>query len=279
MSAQAIQLMPFQNVMANGVAICDLSNLFGYGVERICLNLGGTFTKSMITSLQLKCNGKVIIDSTGSAMDSRMQFRGITANASFLTIDFIELFMKAKAGVLAGVLDTTLGVKNLRLEVTIAGATSPTLTGFAEVCNPMIDPGMAGVRALVARVHRNTQTIGAAGTFLLQVPHFDPNGTGSIFKRIAIFSANCTGARVERNGIREYEMATAAQNNFNQTEYKRVTQAGLWMIDTLLDGFQEDRLLDTRPIAKVTTAAVYATFSAGETITIESEVLEPIDVY
>lgn len=280
MSASHIQLQPFTNVVPSGVAICDLSNLFGYGCERIVLNLGGTtFSKSMITGIQLKSNGKVIIESDGSKMDARQQFRGIAANANFLVLDFIELGMKTKAGVLAGVLDTTAGVKNLRLEVTIAGATAPTLAGFAEVCAPLAGADMVGVRALVARVHRITQTIGAAGTFLLQVPHLDPNAGGSIFKRLCIFSANITGCRVERNGIREYEMASKAQNDFNQTEYKRTIQAGLWVVDTLLDGFQEDRLLDTRPIVGVTTAAVYGTFSAGETITIEVEVLEPLDVY
>ena len=279
MTASILQLLPFQNLVASGIATCDLRNLFGYGIERFTLNLGGTFTKSMITSLQLKANGKVIIDSDGSKMDSRMLWRGFTANAAFLTVDFCELRMKTKAGVLAGVLDTTNGCKDLRLEVTIAGATAPTLAGFAETCAPLVTPDLASVRPLVARIHRITQTIGAAGTFPLQIPHLDPNYGGSLFKRIAIFSTNMTGARVERNGIREWELTTAAANNFNAGEYLRVSQAGLFMIDFMLDGFQEDRVLDTRPANGVTTAAVYGTFSGGETITIEVEVLEPMDVY
>lgn len=280
MTASILQLFPFQNVVASGIATCDLRNLFGYGVERVTLQLGGgAFTKAMITSLQLKANGKVIIDSDGAKMDARMQWRGITANAAFLTIDFCELRMKTKAGVLAGVLDTTNGCKDLRLEVTIAGATTPTLVGFAETCTPMVTADLANVRPLVARIHRVTQTIGAAGTFPLQIPHLDPNYGGSLFKRICIFSSNMSGARVERNGIREWELTSTAQNNFNAGEYLRVPQAGLFAIDFMLDGFQEDRVLDTRPAAGVTTAALYGTFSAGETITIEVEVLEPMDVY
>jgi len=279
MSASIIPLQPFNNVVGSGVAYTDLRHLIGYGIERLTLQLGGTFTKAMITLWQLKANGKVIAESTGARTDSRMQWRGISANASFLTIDFLELRAKTKQGVLAGVLDTTNGIKDLRLEVTIAGATSPTLIGYAEVCEPLIAPEFAGVRPLVARTHFVTQTIGAAGTFPLIVPHLDPMAGGSIFKRIAVFSANITGMRVERNGIREWEVNSAAFNNFNAAEYGRVAQASLWVADFINDGFFENRVLDTRPAAKTTTAAVFGTFSAGETITLEIEALEPIDVY
>jgi hypothetical protein len=280
MAAQINQLNPFQNVVASGVAICDLRSLFGYSIERITLALGGgAFTKAMITAVQLKANGKVILDSTGAALDARMQYRGVTANAAFLTIDFLELKARSKNGLIGGVLDTTLGIKDLRLEVTIAGATTPTLTGFAEISTPQTAPEYAYIRPLIARVHRLTQNIGGAGTFPLVVPHMDPNSGGSVFKRIAIFSSNITGARVERNGIREWDFPVAAQNSFNQTEYGRTTQAGLFVMDFVVDGVFEDRVLDTRPGAKCTTAQVYGIFSGAETITIESEVLEPLDVY
>jgi hypothetical protein len=240
---------------------------------------GGALTKAMLTSIQLKANGKVIWDSTGSATDLRMSFRGITANAAFITIDFLELKARAKNGLIGGSLDTTLGIKDLRLEVTVTGATTPTIVGYAEVSTPQTGPEYQYLRPLIARVHRLTQTIGAAGTFPLVIPHLDPNSGGSVFKRIAVLASLMTGARVERNGIREYDIATAAANNFNQVEYGRVTQAGLWMIDFVVDGVFEDRVLDTRPGARCANAQVYGTFSGGETITIESEVLEPLDVY
>lgn len=277
---QEVPLQPFTNVLASGLAITDLRHLFGYCVERITLQLGGvSFTKAMITSIQLKANGKVIWDSTGPRADARQAFRGITANASFLTIDFLELRARTKLSLVGGGLDTNMGIKDLRLEVQIAGATTPTLIGSAEVSAPQLGPEYAQLRPLIARVHTLTQTIGAAGTFPITVPHLDPNSGGSIFKRIAIFSANCTGARVERNGIREWEVNTTALNNFRQTEYLRATQAGLFMLDFVLDGLQEDRVLDTRPASKTTTANVFATFTAGETIAVEAEVLEPLDIY
>lgn len=280
MAAQNQPLQPFTNVVASGIAICDLRSLLGYNIERITLQLGGgAFTKSMITGIQLKANGKVIWDDSGSRCDARMQWRGIPANASFLTLDFLEIKAKTLAGVLAGSLDTTFGVKDLRLEVTIAGATTPTLAGFAEISTPIEAQDLQLVRPLIARIHWATQTIGAAGTFALSVPHLDPNSGGSIFKRIGLFSSNCTGARVERNGIREWDFASTAANNFNAGEYLRAAQAGLFMLDFVNDGFFADRVLDTRPANKTNVANLFATFSAGETITIVSEVLEPMDVY
>lgn len=279
MAAQILPLQAFSNVVAAGVAVSDLRHLFGYSIERLILKLGGTFTKAMITGVQVKANGKVIYDSAGSQIDLRQSYRGLTASATFLTIDFLELKSRTKLGMMGGALDTTLGIKDLRLEVTTSGATSPTLTGWAEVSIPQVTPEFQNVRPLIAKVHRATQSIGGAGTFMLQVPHMDPNAGGSIFKRIAVFSSNMTGGRIERNGIREWDLDNAAANNYNQTEYGRATQTGLWMFDFVVDGLQEDRVLDTRPAARATTAIAYGTFSGAETIIVESEVLEPLDVY
>jgi hypothetical protein len=277
---QRVVAQPFTNVVATGMAICDLRSMFGYCIERITLRLAGTsLTKAMLTSIQLKANGKVILDTTGSRADARQAFRGLTANAGFLQLDFLELRARSKLGMVAGALDTTLGIKDLRLEVQITGATAPILEALVEVSVPQKGPEYANLRPLIARVHSLSQTIGGAGTFPLTVPHLDPNAGGSIFKRIAVFSANMTGARVERNGIREVDVPLKAWNDFVQTEYGRAIQAGLWSIDFIEDGLQEDRVLDTRPAANCSTANVFGTFSAGETITIEAEVLEPLDVY
>lgn len=279
MAVDILTLNPFNNVVASGIANVDLSNLFGYSVERIYLQLGGgAFTKAMITGWQIKANSKIILESDGSKTDSSMAYRGVTTEATFLTIDFLELTARSELGLQGGALDTTMGIKNLRLEVTISGATTPTLTGWAEVARPQVDPNMQALRPLIARVHRTTQTIGAAGTFPLQVPHLDPLAGGSIFKRIRIFSANMTGAKVFRNGVTEHESIKAV-NERRQKDYKKVPQASLYMLDFIADDLQGARVLDTRPASGCTTAQVMGTFSAGETITIETEELAPLDVY
>lgn len=270
-----IKLLPFNNVVASGLATLDLSNLLGYCVERMTFQLGGTaFTKAMITNIQLKANGKVIFDSSGARIDSAMQYRGITASATFLTIDFSEIRSKTEVGQSLGALDTSAGITNLKLEVTIAGATAPTLQGYAEVSRPQIDQAAGPFRAMIAKRHGSTLTIGAAGTFSIPVPHLSPQDGGSIFKRILFFSANMTALVIKKNGI-VVEDSIKALNDFNQLEYKKTPQAGVYVYDPILDDNQS-QVLNTRDAQ---TMEVLATFSAGETITIESEVLEPLAAF
>ncbi|MGB9107550.1 MAG: major capsid protein P2 [Telluria sp.] len=270
-----IKLLPFNNVVATGLATLDLSNLLGYAIERLILNLGGTaLTKAMLTSIQLKANGKVIWDSTGSRTDARNQYRGITASANFLTIDFAEIRSKTELGQNLGAIDTTAGITSLKLEVQIAGATAPTLQGWAEVNRPQIDAAQAPTRTLISKVHNSTITIGAAGTFSLPVPHLDVAAGGSIFKRIAFFSANMTGLQIKKNGI-VIEDSIKTLNDFNQGEYRKVPQASLFMFDPIVDDNQS-QVLNTRDAQ---TMEVLGTFSAGETVTIEVEVLEPLAAF
>lgn len=272
---QRIKLLPFNNVVATGLATCDLSNLLGYSIERLVLNLGGTtFTKAMLTSIQLKANGKVIFDTTGSRTDARQQYRGITANGSFLTLDFSEIRSKTEIGQFLGAIDTTAGIANLKLEIQVSGATAPTLQGWAEVNRPQMDPAQAPSRGLIAKVHNSTITIGAAGTFSLPVPHSDVSAGGSIFKRIAFFSANMNALQIKKNGI-VIEDSTKALNDYQATEYGRTPQASLYMYDPIVDENQS-QMLNTRDAQ---TMEFLGTFSAGETITIEVEVLEPLGAF
>ncbi len=270
-----IKLLPFNNVVNTGLATLDLSNVIGWCVERMTFQLGGTsFTKAMITGIQLKANGKVIWDSSASRRDSAMQYRGITASATFFTIDFSEIRSKTELGQSLGALDTTAGIGNLKMEVQITGATAPTLQGYAEVSRPQLDGAQAPYRNLIAKVHSSAITIGAAGTFSLPVPHLSPQDGGSLFKRICFFSANMTGLVIKKNGV-VIEESIKALNDYNQTEYRKVPQAGLYVFDAIIDDNQS-QTLNTRDAQ---TMEVLGTFSAGETITIESEVLEPLSAF
>jgi hypothetical protein len=270
-----IRLLPANNVSATGMATIDLSNLLGYTIERIMLRLsGGAFTKAMLTSIQILANGKIIYDTTGSRRDAANQYRGISANAGFLTLDFAEIRAKTELGQNLGAIDTTAGISNLKMQIQIAGATTPALEGYAEVNRPQIDAAQQPTRNLIAKVHASTITIGAAGTFSLPVPHLSPQDGGSIFKRIAVFSSNMTALVIKKNGI-VIEDSIKALNDFNQTEYGRVPQASLYMFDPIVD-MNLSQVLNTRDAQ---TMEVMGTFSAGETITIESEVLEPLAAF
>lgn len=271
-----LKTYPFNNVLNTGLATCDLNGLLGFTIERITLAMGGTaFTKAMITGIQLKANGKIIWDTTGPRVDSRMQYRGIAASAGFLTLDFSEIRAKTENGQSLGAIDTTVGpMANLKLEIQISGATAPTLQAWVEVSPPQIDPINAPTRNLIARIHSSQQTIGASGQVAVIVPHLMPAEGGSIFKRVAIFSANMTGLLVKKNGI-IVEESTKALNDFQQLEYKKVPQVGMYMWDSITDDNQS-QAFNSRNAQSI---EFLGTFSAGETITVEVETLEPVSAF
>ncbi|MCL6485828.1 MAG: hypothetical protein I4O49_16940, partial [Janthinobacterium lividum] len=105
-------------------------------------------------------------------------------------------------------------------------------------------------------------------------PHFAVSEGGSIYKRIAIFSANMTGLLIKKNGV-VVEENIKTMNDYQQQEYKKVPQAGLYMMDFITDDNQS-QALNTRDAQ---TMEILGTFSAGETIVIEVEVLEPLGVF
>ena len=277
-----IPLNPFNNVVASGLAICDLNNLLGTTVEALNLTLGGTsFTKSMITLMQLKANGKIIFESDGSKLDAGEQFKNYTADAARLCMNFMERQGRTINAFQAGAIDLSResGITSLRLEVTTAGATAPTLVGVAELSPAAAIPGEEAIRFLLQRRHRSPFTVPAANVKVaLPIPHIDPAGGGSVFKRLFFFSQFLTSVQVVRSGIVEFDLTIADMAQI-QKRAGRLPQANLAVLDFILDNIMSGRLWDTRPGAQCTQAIVYGTFSATETITIETEELIPLGMY
>lgn len=273
-------LDPFQNVVASGVAIADMNKLLGSVLEKLTLTLGGTFTKSMITLIQLKANGKILFETSGANLDASNLYNGGVSDVTILKIDFMDRKAVTPNARQAGTFDLSIGsgIKSLRLEVTISGATAPTLIGVADVSPPTNDPAEVAIRPLIARRTRNTYVVGAAGTLALPIPHMDPSGGGSAYRRIYLYSANCTAIKTMREGVVEHEL-TKLQNENAQKDNFKFPQANLVVFDPVQDGQLSGRLWDTRPAVGVRAAQFYATFSAGETITIETEELIGYGMY
>lgn len=280
-------LQSFQNVANSGVAVCDLGpTLFGSTMEAIYLQLGGaTFTKSMITGIQLKANGKVIWDSTGLTQDLINSYRGNPTAATVLLLDFMEVRARTVNGFQSGGMDLSKasGITQLRLEITIAGATAPTLSGWAEVSPAVPVQGEEAIRFLMLRRHRAQVSIAASGEYAIPVPHLDPAGGGSVFKRIHLLSANCVAIRAVREGIDEFKVPLAILQE-QQKRAGRVPQASHVCFDPITDNIQNGRVWDTTSApyprgAGVRAATLFATFSGAETFIVETEELIHLNDY
>lgn len=241
-----IPLLPFQNVVATGKATVNMSNLLGYTVEYILLELGGTaLTKAMITDIDIKANAKTITKSDGSKHDDINEYRGETASAAYLVIPYDESRARTELrngsvidGEKIGCIDTTYGIQSLTGEITITGATAPTLVGYAEVsAAPASDPRFRG---LIAKTFNFTVSPAAAGTFGFDVAYGRQQGT--IVKRIFLFGSTVTGYEVKKNGITIQKVTSSALNTFQQLREGRIAQANVQVIDFIKDGNQSAAL-------------------------------------
>ena len=276
-----ITLDAFQGLTGTGTAFVDMNKFLGSVLEKITITLGGTtFTKSMITLIQLKANSKVLWESSGSRCDLSNLYNGGVTDATILKIDFMDRKAMTVNAKQAGAIDLSVGsgIKNLRLEITVSGATAPTLVGFADLSPPSNDPNEAYIRPLIARRHATTYVAPAAGTFVLPVPHLNPSEGGSTFRRIYIFSSNISNIKTIREGNIEHDL-TKLQNEHSQKENGKTPQAGLIVFDPCQDLQMLGRVWDTRKEAGIQSASFNATFTAGETIVIETEELLPFGPY
>lgn len=279
-----IECLPFQNVVVAGKATINFANLIGYTVEYILLELGGTFTKAMITDIDIKANAKTIFKDIGSQNDDRNEYRGETADAAYLVLAFDESRARTELrgspiaqpgqavpvidGQKIGSIDTTFGIASLTGEITIAGATAPTLKAYAEVSRaPQVD---ARFRGLISKVFNFTVSPAAAGTFLFDIPQ--GRGAGSIIKRVFLFGATVTGFEVKRGGITIMRAPTAAPMNYAQKRYGRVPQANVLCIDFIKDGNQSSSLN-----AFSETMEWYMTVSGAGNVVVVPELYDPLN--
>lgn len=266
---------PFSNVTANGIATVSLRNVAGYAVKRIVLQLGGTtFTKAMITSLKVKANSKVIIDDNGTDMDKRMKYRGIYDAAGQLTIDFTEIRARTIVGQMMGALDTSAGIEDISLEVTITGATAPTLDSYSVLAEPQVaDDGKSmPYRGLIAKVLRYPHSFAGAGKQTLQLP-FGGQG-GSLIKRLHLFhSGNVSAVEVKANGLVIFDNLPASLNQFLQQEGRKVPQTNVYTVDFISDDNQSN-VLNSRSVRNL---EAYATLTGAEAnLQVVAEILDPL---
>jgi len=270
------QLTPFNNVVAaGGIATMDvLTNIGGKILNRIIIQLT-VLTKANLTALQLRASdgdkgGKLILDTTGPRTDARMQYRGIAANAGFLTLDFTEIRAKTIKGQKLGSVDTRL-LRTLSLEVTYAAVAGPAMVGWAEFdeateYDKLYD---AVERSLLGKCLAQAYNFAAAGTFPIKLPYGHTGG--SLIKRIHFHGATVTAAEVRKNGLIVHQSVDAL-NDFLQGEYARTPQANVYTVDFIEDGNQSGAL----NAAEAQSMEYYVTVNGAGNVFVEMELLDPL---
>lgn len=236
--------LPFSNVVASGVATNNITP--GRTLETLRLRLGGTtLTKAMLTQIRVKANGKTIIEGTGSELDKINAYRGIAQDAAFLDLNFADFSMLSELDRQVGSFDTGAGIANITTEVTIAGATAPTLTPILIESGQQRDSvgNAAPFSGVMTKMLKYPFSIANGGRLPLVVPIGPQNG--AVIKRLhVIHGGNMTGATVKEDGTVVHE-SVKAENELAQKAFGRVPQANMYTLDFVLDG-NVRKALDTR---------------------------------
>jgi len=263
--------LPMSNVVATGTATGNLTP--GRTLELLQLRMGGgTFTKAMITLVKFKANGRTLMEVSGPEMDKIAGYKGYTVNSNFLDLPFFDDRMTTYLDRVVSAFDTSSGVANITTEVTIAGATAPTLTPIiVESAAQRTNTGdQAPYSGLVGKFLRYPFSIANGGVLPVTVPF--GKDSGAIIKRVYVFhSGNMTGATVKQDGMVVHE-SVLAENNIMGVRYGKVNQTNMYPIDFVLDGNVRNAL-DTRDARAL---EWLLSFSAADNGTIIVEYLDSL---
>jgi hypothetical protein len=252
--------LPFANVAAAGVATANIE--FGMAIERIQLILGGTtFTEAHMTNIKIRANGKPVVDLSGAQLKKLMAYRGVPQSTGFLDIDFTELTGRDLLDQILGSFDTSKGVSQLSMEVTIAGATAPTLSYRVTKSSPQ----RAGLAGQIQKLLRYPWQVATGGQLPIALPFGPVNG--SVIKRIHIthgVADNVLDVQVKQNSAIVWE-GTAAANVADQTAHGRVPQASMFTIDFTLDRNQRNAF-DTRDASSLLLLPNFGAADSGDVL-------------
>ena len=237
--------LPFANVVASGVATANITP--GRTLEKITLKLGGTtFTKAMMTRIVIKANGKAVIDTTGTILDKLNAYRsGIAQDAAYLDIFFADFGLNNEFDRMVSAFDTSSGIVNITAEVTISGATAPTLAmKLVESAGQKDRSGASAPFApLLAKFLSYPFNLASGGRLPFQLPFGAVNGC--IIKRVHVAHGGyMTGATVKEDGLVVMENIKA-ENEYQQKQMGRTPQANIYTLDFVADG-NITKAMDTR---------------------------------
>lgn len=251
--------LPFSNVVATGVATNQITP--GRTLEVLRLKLGGTsLTKAMLTLLKLKANGKVFFEGSGTQIDKLNAYRGITSDAVYLDIPFIEPRALTELDRMVGAFDTSVGIASITGEVQITGATAPTLTPILVESASQKDRSGAAAKfaPIMSKLLRYPFSQATGGRLPINLPFGAQNG--AVIKRIHVeHTGNMTGATVKQDGLVIHE-SLRLENEFDQKLWGRVPQTNWYSIDFVADG-NMSKALDTRDAKSL---ELLADFSAAD---------------
>lgn len=270
-----LKLNPFPSVAASSIASLATDELKDMSVHGIVFEQGGTFTKAHMTDMRIGANGKNFVnDITGTQLQDLNDYDGFADTTNYVIFWFGDPTARTARGQHLGDLDLSIHEGPLEIEVAIGAATSPTLQCYAIVGVPKLQMGLGyteaealTVRALIrsvitesAAVSRKAEGVGLG------------SGAGARIRKLGFFHANLTSVEFKKQGIIKHEDLSDALNDAIQTDFGRVPQAGLYVVDRIPDGNQGEADDTVKPDGSAWNMQVLVSASAADTITTYADV-------
>lgn len=242
---------------------------------------GTTFDKTKIDRVRVKVGARVIWDLTYAQLNGINNYKNGADSLRYLLLDFTErtqaIFPIKEIGGLD--LMTLVAIGEVFVEIYInATAVAPVIaaTGYYEQrqANP-----------LVVKYVPFSVTQSAAGRFTLPL-----NLRGALIKRLWLFysgtnytsSTNGNVSRIEakKNGVVFFDQ-TDLDNRFDQSQFKKMPQANLFVVDFLMDDNHDAHISTVRntssgQVYDAFEFNAYLTDATGSSITAIAEVLDTV---
>lgn len=275
-----IKLNAFPAVPATGTATLTTDQLRGYSIHGIVLERGGTtFTNAMITGLRIGINGKNPVNLlTGSQLVSMNDYEGFVDVTNYTQFFFGDPGARSVRGMHLGDLDCSIYDFPLTIEVDIAGATAPTLQAYALVGVPKLQMGIGytPTQAAILRALVRTQ-IQPSGAVTRQAYGISIGSSpGARIRRVWFFNANLTSVDLMKQSLVKWQDASSALNSAIAQQFSRTPQAGLYVLDRILDGNQGEAETTVSPNGKQWNIQVSLTTSAADTINAFADVFTTV---
>lgn len=233
-----VKLPLIQNIGPNQRASIRIP--LGRTVNKITLHCGGNINAALLSNIVLKVNqGEKQRWKNADQLQKRNSYNKGASDAAVLVINFLEKDSHDLASQTLGTyaLTAEAGVQDAVLEFDLGNyvnSAASTIVAIAEVDVP-------SANRLIVRTRYQQKTLAGAVEESIIIPS---GQNGEQLKRIYIFGtlALIDSLRVRRDDSDEFEGLTVAQNEYLQRDYGKVPQAGLMVIDFVVNDLQSDML-------------------------------------
>lgn len=229
------KLNQVQNVIAGQMASLRISPE-DFTLVKVKLALSGTtFDKTKIDRVVVKIGSKTIWDVTGAQLNKYNNYKNQADNAKYLTLDFTErdqaIFPVKQVGGLD--LMSLLPVGEVYVHIYVnATAVAPKIDAVGYFERTQDNP-------FVTKLLPYSWTQSASGRFTLPLQF-----RGALLKRVWLFyngtdwtgttNGNIQSVEVKKNSLVIHDQ-TCLDVRFDQSEYKKVPQSGLYVVDFIID--------------------------------------------